>query len=115
MNKETISLVYSNLEKNSKDKVVNNHDNIIRIFENDENLLNLFRLNEFTQMKEINKKPFWRNQNDIERLWTDIDESQLLIYLEIGRASCRERVIMWVVEGAVRNKGEKVKSKGSER
>src|SRR5699024_11539562 len=32
-------------------------------------------------MKEINKKPFWRNQNDIERLWTDIDESQLLIYL----------------------------------
>lgn len=81
MNKETISLVYSNLEKNSKDKVVNNHDNIIRIFENDENLLNTFRLNEFTQMKEIDKKPFWRNRNDNEQLWTDIDESQILIYL----------------------------------
>src|SRR5699024_10194937 len=81
MNKDTIRLDYSNLKKNSKDKVVNNHDNISRIFENDENLLNLFRLKEITKMNEISKKPFWRNQNDIERLWIDIDESQLLIYL----------------------------------
>src|SRR5699024_11887626 len=33
------------------------------------------------------------------------------IVAEIGRASCRERVRVWVVEGAVKNKDDRVKRK----
>lgn len=81
MNNDNTTQVYSILEKNSKDRVVNNHKNLLTVFEKDAKLIDIFRTNEFTQMKEVNRLPFWRREGDTNKQWMDADEAQLLVYL----------------------------------
>lgn len=76
-----ITQVYNNLVKNSKGKPENSYSNILYVFNNDPNLKNLVRTNEFTRVKEIFQKPIWRKDEDNSEIWTDEDEAQLFVYL----------------------------------
>src|SRR5699024_10249608 len=62
------------------------------------NLQNIFRLNEFTQMKEINSIPFWRKKNDKNEQWTDMDEAQLLVYFGKNYGLINKRQIFEVLD-----------------
>lgn len=76
-----IEEVYNNLEKNAKGKPNNTHANILYVFKHDNNLKDIVRTNDFTRVREINKKPFWRKFDDDSIIWTDEDEAQLFVYL----------------------------------
>ncbi|MCQ6276411.1 virulence-associated protein E [Bacillus sp. V3B] len=80
MDQNIVTKVYSMLDKNAKDKVYNSHKNILTIFQEDNNLKEIIRTNEFSKTREINKRPFWRRKDDTNILWTDEDDSQLFIY-----------------------------------
>lgn len=98
MNSDISNQVYDKLTKNTKGNVDNNHKNILLVFEEDKNLQNIFRTNEFTQMKEVNRHPFWRRKNDLHKLWSDIDEAQLLVYLGEKYELVNKRQIMEVLD-----------------
>lgn len=76
-----IDEVYNNLKKNAKDKPINSYSNILYVFKHDSNINNIVRTNEFTRVREIFQKPFWRRDDDNTEIWTDEDEAQLFVYL----------------------------------
>ncbi|OLP64761.1 hypothetical protein BACPU_23510 [Bacillus pumilus] len=98
MNNDNTTQVYNILEKNSKDCVVNNHKYLLTVFEKDAKLIDVFRTNEFTQMKEVNRLPFWRRKGDSNRQWTDADEAQLLVYLGTEYNLTNKRQIIEVLD-----------------
>lgn len=73
--------VYNSLEKNAKGKPLNTHANIFYIFKHDPSLKDIVRTNDFTKVREIYHKPFWRRNDDESIVWTDEDEAQLFFYL----------------------------------
>jgi len=70
------------LEKNQHNKLKNNRKNIQLILNNDEDLKDIGRLNEFSGHNEVFKKPIWRRKDDDELFWTDTDDAQLRIYID---------------------------------
>lgn len=71
------------LERNQNKSIKSNRRNVQIILENDENLKNIGRLNEFSGFKEIYHTPKWRRTNDVESLWSDFDDSQIRTYLDV--------------------------------
>src|SRR5699024_8345655 len=98
METNNLSQVYNMLDKNSKDKVINNHENVLKVFKHDSHLINIVRTNEFTQMKEVYLKPVWRKQTDTNIQWTDIDEAQLLIYFGTNYGLVNKRQVLEVLD-----------------
>lgn len=98
MDIRSIEQVYNEMKRNTKGNVINNHENILIAFEKDENLFGIFRTNEFTQMKEVNRLPFWRKEGDQNKQWTDIDEAQLLVYLGKNYNLTNKRQILEVLD-----------------
>lgn len=105
MDNDITTQVYNNLEKNSKGRVVNNHKNILTVFGEDQNLNGIFRTNEFTLTKEVNRLPFWRREGDSNKLWTDADEAQLLVYLGKEYGLINKRQIIEVLESTFYKNG----------
>lgn len=85
------------LDVNSHGRILNNRKNIQLIFENDENLKNIGRINEFSGHKEIYRTPIWRKKDDNQILWTDVDDAQLRTYLDTNYGISNESAINDVI------------------
>lgn len=81
------------LDVNNNGKILNNRYNVQLILENDDELKNIGRLNEFSGHNEIYRIPEWRKKDDTQTLWTDTDDAQLRIYLDTKYGISNESAI----------------------
>lgn len=74
------------LELNQNGNVKRSIKNIKLVFDNDDALKDIGRMNEFSGYKEVFHHPPWRKKNDDNPLWTDTDEALLRNYIAINYA-----------------------------
>lgn len=72
------------LELNQYGNVKRSVANIKLVFDNDEDLKDIGRINEFSGLKEIYNLPPWRKKDDDSLLWTDTDEALLRNYIALN-------------------------------
>lgn len=72
------------LEIDSNGKYKNSRFNLLLILENDKNIKDVGRLNEFSDQWEINIMPPWRKEQDNDVQWTNSDQAQLRNYISLN-------------------------------
>lgn len=70
------------LEKDKKGCYKSTTDNLLIIFENDQNIKDLLSLDSFIYRQKMVRVPFWRTEDNVSLLFTDADEAEMRIYLE---------------------------------